>query len=109
MAELAVAVILIVVAAIALRVAPEHHRFAVFVGGEFRGLKGPGLLVRMPAPGTVWLRLRVGDRVEVISKDLAKVGGLHVPVVTASGRVATPMRIQAFQGDRIVIGPPNES
>lgn len=96
--------VLIALPAMAVRVAPEHHRFAVFVGGKYTGLKGPGILVRMPALGTKWLRLRVGDRVDVISTNLAKVGNFHLPVTRESGDAGTGMRIKGFQGERIVIG-----
>jgi regulator of protease activity HflC (stomatin/prohibitin superfamily) len=98
--------ILVVIAlpALAVRVAPEHHRFAVLVGGKYAGLKGPGILVRMPVPGAKWLRLRIGDRVDVISTNLAKVGNFHVPVTVESGDAGTVMRIKAFQGNSIVVG-----
>jgi hypothetical protein len=96
--------VLIALPAMAVRVAPEHHRFAVFVGGKYTGLKGPGILVRMPGPGTKWLRLRVGDRVEVISTNVAKVGNFHLPVTIESRDAGTGMRIKAFRGDNIVIG-----
>ncbi len=42
---------MITLPAIVVRVAPEHHRFAAFAGGKYKGLKGPGILVRLPAPG----------------------------------------------------------
>jgi hypothetical protein len=95
---------LIALVAITMRVAPDHHRFAEFVGGRYTGLKGPGILVRMPSPGAKWLRLRIGDRVEIISTNLAKVGNFHFPVTAESGDAGAVMRIKAFQGDRIVIG-----
>jgi hypothetical protein len=96
--------VLIALPAMAVRVAPEHHRFAVFVGGKYKGLKGPGILIRMPAPGAKWLRLRIGDRVDVISTNLAKVGNFRLPVTVESGNAGTGMRIKAFQGESIVIG-----
>ena len=96
--------VLVALPALAVRVAPEHHRFAVFAGGKYCGLRGPGILVRMPAPGAKWLRLRIGDRVDVISTNFAKVGNLHFPVTVESGDAGTVMRIKAFQGDSIVIG-----
>ena len=98
--------ILVVIAlpALAVRVAPEHHRFAVFVVGKYASLKGPGILVRVPAPRTKWLRLRIGDGVHVISTNLAKVGTFHFPVTVKSGDAGRVMRITAFQGDSIVIG-----
>ena len=96
--------VLIALPALAVRVAPEHHRFAVFVGGKFTGLRGPGILVRMPVPSVKWLRLRIGDRVDVVSKNLAKVGDFHFPVTVQSGNAGEVMRIKAFQGGGIVIG-----
>ena len=96
--------VLIALPALAVRVAPEHHRFAVFVGGKYAGLKGPGIMMRMPASGVRWLRLRIGDRVEVISTNLAKLGSLHFPVTVELGDAGTVMRIKAFQGASILIG-----
>jgi len=95
---------LAVVAKITVRVAPDRHRFAVFVGGKFTGLKGPGLLFRMPVPATQWLRLRMGDGVEIVSMNLAKIGNFDIPVIVESGDAGTVMRIKAFRGDRIVVG-----
>ena len=40
--------------AIVVRVALEYHRFAVFAGGKYKGLKGPGIPIGLPAPGTKW-------------------------------------------------------
>jgi regulator of protease activity HflC (stomatin/prohibitin superfamily) len=102
--DLWLGLLLIVLVAIAVRVTPEHHRFAVFVGGKLTGLKGPGILIRLPAPGERWLRLRIGDRVHVISTNLAQVGSFHFPVTVESGDAGTVMRIKAFQGGSIVIG-----
>ena len=99
-----VVLVLIALPAIVVRVAPDRHRFAVFVDGKYEGLKGPGILVRLPAPGTKWVRLRIGDRVDVISKGLAKVGSFRIPVTMKSGDAGTGMRIQAFQGDSVIIG-----
>ncbi|HXZ44942.1 MAG TPA: hypothetical protein VEH53_08915 [archaeon] len=96
--------VMIALPALAVRVAPEHHRFAVFVGGKYAGLRGPGILMRMPGAGVKWLRLRIGDSVDVISTNLAKVGSLHFPVIVASGDAGTVMRIKAFQDNSIVIG-----
>jgi hypothetical protein len=95
---------LIALVAITVRMVPDHHRFAEFVSGKYTGLKGPGILVRMPWLAAKWLRLRIGDRVEVISTNLAKVGNFHFPVTAESGDAGTVMRIKAFQGDSIVIG-----
>jgi hypothetical protein len=99
-----VLLVLAVVVAITVRVAPDRHRYAVFVGGKYTGLKGPGLLFRMPAPATRWLRLRMGDRVEIVSMNLAKIGNFHAPVAVESGDAGAVMRIKAFQGGTIVIG-----
>lgn len=95
---------LIALPAILVKVAPEHHRFAVFVDGKYLGLRGPGILIRMPALGAKWLRLRIGDKVDVISTNLAKVGNYHFPVTVESGDAGTAMRIKSFQRDSIVIG-----
>ena len=96
--------VLVALSALAVRVVPEHHRFAVFVGGRFTGLRGPGILVRMPVPAVKWLRLRIGDRVDVVSRNLAKVGNFHFPVTVQSGDAGKVMRIKAFQEGGIVIG-----
>ncbi|HWU39513.1 MAG TPA: hypothetical protein VN203_17835 [Candidatus Acidoferrum sp.] len=96
--------VLVALSALAVRVVPEHHRFAVFVGGRFTGLRGPGILVRMPVPAVKWLRLRIGDRVDVVSKNLAKVGDFHFPVIVESGDAGTVMRIKVFRESSIVIG-----
>ncbi len=97
--------VLIALPALAVRVAPEHHRFGVFMDGKFTGLRGPGILMRMPGAGVKWLRLRMGDRVDVVSTNVAKVGNLHFPVTVQSGGAGKVMRIKGFYGGSILIGP----
>jgi hypothetical protein len=46
----------------------------------------------------------MGDRVEIVSMNLAKIGNFHAPVAVESGDAGAVMRIKAFQGGTIVIG-----
>jgi len=82
-----------------IRVANEHERFAEVVYGRYRGLKGPGVVIKIP--GSEWrlLRLRVGDRGELVSPELGRFYGTDLLVaVEQKTPLGTIIRIIGFEG-----------
>lgn len=87
----ALLVVAVVIVTWGLRIASEGERFAAFVLGRYIGLKGPGLLWKMPGQTGQWVRLRLGERGEMLGPDVARFGEHDVPVNTES-----PVRLGAF-------------
>jgi len=54
----------------AIRVANANERFAVYAIGRFVGLKGQGVLLKIPGGGTEWIRVALGSEGEVQSNEL---------------------------------------
>lgn len=73
----------------------DDERLALFRHGRYRGLKGPGIVLRLPFSGT-FSRLRVGDTGDLVTIDLARFGNLNVPV-TGDNMTSSPVRITGFE------------
>jgi hypothetical protein len=98
--------ILVVYLAMALRIANEHERFAVFALGRFVALKGPGLMVRFPGSASVFHRVALGAECEVQSNDLVLIDNCAVPFTAKeSVRSGAKVRICGFEADRVEIEP----
>ena len=86
-----------------IKIASEYERFAVFRLGRFFGFKGPGILYKF---GHIekWVRIKPGDRGELLDTALAKVNNVEVPV-RVDGKVAIgqPIRVTRFQGEELLV------
>lgn len=82
-----------------IRVASENERFAVIDLGNFRALKGPGVLWKLDRSAE-WLRVKLGDRGELLAPGVARVGGSELPVRT-DGLVSVQqfVRVTGFEGE----------
>ncbi len=98
----AVAVIYV---ALSIRIAGENERFAVFMVGRFAGLKGPGLVLRVPgASGLV--RIALGAEGEVQSNELVSIGSRSLPYVAGgSVRSGAKVRVSGFETARVKVEP----
>ena len=102
---MAIGLVVVLLAGILLyvvRVAPDKVRFVVLDGGQFRTLKGPGLLLKPPRAGVTWVRLTIGDRGNLVSAGLADFNGVLVPVEVSSKKNGPAIRISGFR-ERLVI------
>lgn len=82
-----------------LRVASEHERFAEIDVGRFTGFKGPGVVFKL-SRGAEWLRVKLGDRGELLAPGVARFGRHELPVETAE--MVEPqefVRVTGFGGE----------
>ncbi len=79
--------VLIVIAAIILatciRIVPETERIVVYVLGRFAGLKGPGLMLKMPGTQQ-WQPVKLGDSGEMTGPDRVRIATVDVPAIVES-------------------------
>jgi hypothetical protein len=91
---------------LAIRVAKENERFVVFAVGRFAGIKGPGLLFKVPGGGAHWVRVDLGAEGEVQSDQLVLVAGHPVPYSSnGSMRVGTKVHVVGFGQSAIAVEP----
>ena len=99
-------VLAVIVLTWGLRIASEGERFAVFVFGRFDGLKGPGLLWKIPGQTGQWVRLRLGERGEMLGPDMARFGEHDIPVGFESPvRLGAFIRIVGFEKKSVRVKP----
>jgi regulator of protease activity HflC (stomatin/prohibitin superfamily) len=80
-----------------LRVTKESERFAVFSRRRFVGLKGPGIVLKLPGGGSEYVRISLGAEGEVQSNELIHIAGVRIPFTSAGPmRVGTKVRIIGF-------------
>jgi hypothetical protein len=82
-----------------IKIASEHQRFAVYALGKYMGLKGPGLLFKWSGGETKWLRLSIGDRLELIAPKIAKINEFSIPVDSDEKvTIGSVIRVVGFKG-----------
>ena len=87
-----------------LRSLSATRRYAVFLFGEFKGLKGPGILLRNPLSETKWVPIGIGNQGELIAPGLGRFGHLDLPILTEEEvEPGAPIRIVQFSTDQIVV------
>jgi hypothetical protein len=101
-------IILFIVAvflATGIKIASEHERFAVFRLGRFLGFKGPGLCFKL-GNTEKWIRIKPGDRGELMNTALANINGADVPVqVEGKAAIGQFVRVTGFRGDQLFVSP----
>jgi len=98
--------ILAVYLAMALRIANEHERFAVFALGRFVGFKGPGLVLRFPGSAYDFHRVALGAEGEVQSNELVLIANRTVPFTAKKPvRSGSKVRVCGFNDARVEIEP----
>ncbi len=63
-----------------IRIASERQRFAEFSEEVYRGLKGPGILFKFSGPRTKWIRISVGDKINLIDFNKGIIGRATIPI-----------------------------
>ena len=91
---------------LAIRIARENERFVVFASGRFAGIKGPGLLFKVPGGPAEWVRVALGAEGVVQSTELVLVAGHRMPY-SSNGpiRGGTKIQVVGFAQSTIVIEP----
>ena len=103
MIELLALAVIVVIAVMLVKITPETRRYAVFVGGQFEGLKGPGLVFKFPRSNVKWLSLAIGDRGTLASTEIAAFGDSQVPVEVSVGTANSRIRIIGFKGPKVIV------
>jgi hypothetical protein len=81
----------------AIKIVQEQERFAVIKLGKFYELKGPDLLFKLLGGNSEWIRLRLGDRGELVSPEFGRFKDKDIPVTIDSGtQIGTVMKIIGF-------------
>jgi len=90
--------------AMAIRIAHENERFAVYALGRFVGLKGPGLGLKVPGGGADFHRIALGAEGEVQSNELVSIASRAVPFTSKkSVRTGTKVRVCGFDPARVEV------
>jgi hypothetical protein len=87
-----------------IRIASERHRFAEFSEEVYRGLRGPGILVKFSGPRTKWIRISVGDKITLIDLNTGIIGRISLPIkVEDSIGSGSNFRIAGFQNGVVLV------
>jgi regulator of protease activity HflC (stomatin/prohibitin superfamily) len=101
----ALVVVAVFILASGIKIASEHERFAVFRLGRFIGFKGSGLCFKL---GTTqkWVKIKPGDRGELMATALADINGADV-LVQVDGKLTVGqfVRVTGFRGDQVLVSP----
>jgi hypothetical protein len=92
--------------AMAIRIANENERFAVFAIGRFVGLKGPGLVLKMPGGGADLVRIALGAEGEVQSNELVLIAGRAMRYSSKDPiRSGARVRVSGFDAAGVQVEP----
>src|SRR5512136_2471504 len=96
-------IFLLILAVSSIKIARESQRFVVYRLGRFLGLKGPGLIFIIPGIDKC-TKINVGDRGELLSGDLARIGNADFPVrVEGRVEIGKTVRVQSFTERDVVV------
>ena len=88
----------------AVRIANENERFAVFALGRFVGLKGPGLVLKIPGGGSDFHRVALGAEGEIQSNELVLIGNRAMPFASSeTARSRQKVRVCGFDSARVKV------
>jgi|SRR6266853_192810 len=103
-AGLIVVVIVAIYVAMAIRIANDNERFAVFTLGRFVGLKGPGLVMTIPGSGSNFHRVALGAEGEIQSNELVLIGNRTIPFTSdATVRSRQKVRVCGFDSAHVKV------
>ena len=97
-------VVISVITLSGIKVAAEHERFAVIKLGKFDKLKGPGIQIKIIWDRSKWIRLRIGDRGELVAAELARFQNKNFPVlIDAGSKIGSSIKITGFYENKIEV------
>lgn len=108
--EILIIIFLVFLLSSAIKIASENERFAAFTLGRFKGLKGPGLVLKIPGSESKWTKIAVGDRGELVAPEVGSFKKIQIPV-RADGqiKVGSIVRIIGFESNLVqVMGDPDQ-
>lgn len=76
---------ILIILTLGIKIANEHERFVVIAMGRFLGIKGPGLLLKMPGSQPTWIRIALNDKGQYLGDGLVKVNGAVFPANNTEG------------------------
>lgn len=92
------------VAFFSLKLLPEYQRYAIFIGGRYIGLKGPGMFMKWPSLEKTWVLVSVGDIGKIVRPGVGKLGEHEYPISMEDEiSVGANIKIGGFGVDRIVV------
>jgi hypothetical protein len=98
-----ITLIIVIILARSIKAAADQERFAVIAIGQFKKLKGPGVLFKFFGREVEWVKLRLGDRGELVSPEFGRFQDKDIPVIVDSGtKVGSLIKIIGFDEDKIV-------
>ena len=103
---LIIALIFIVLIFIVSRVklAQDQERFCIFILGKYKGLKGPGIFYKFSGGEVKWIRLRLGDKGKLLSKDIARFKNNDIPIISHTNiEISSTIQIIGFEDDKVII------
>ncbi len=84
-----------------IKISSDSERFAVVRLGRYFGIKGPGLVFKLVGTDQ-FIRLKIGDRGDLIDTNLALIKGVQVPVnLESSVKIGSIVRIARFDGTSV--------
>jgi len=90
----------------AIKIAKENERFAVYAFGRFMRLKGPGLVLKMPGSVPEFVRICLGDEAEVESNEFVSIKGRPIPYDTNRKiRAGSKVRVIGFSSSGLEVEP----
>ena len=103
-AQIVLAVLIIMFLAASLKVASEYQRLALFRLGRYLGLRGPGLILIIPGTDKCFT-IAIGDQGQLINDGIGKFKDVEVPV-EYNEKIYTGSRIKVngFLNQKIQVG-----
>jgi len=88
-----------------IKIVEETERLALFIGGRFAKLKGPGILLSPPSPGMKRLfRIKLGAVGIYLGSDTARFDSLDLPIVSVTQlRLNDTVQISGFEKNRLKV------
>lgn len=99
-------IIVAVYLAMAIKIANENERFAVYALGRFVRLKGPGIILKMPGNVAELVRISLGAEGEVQSNEFVTINDRPLPYTTDRKiRAGSKVRVTGFSSSTIEVEP----
>jgi len=87
-----------------IKLAQDQERFCIFILGKYKGLKGPGIFYKFSGGEVKWVRLRLGDKGHLLSKNIARFQNNDIPIISHSKiEIGSNIQITGFENDKIII------
>jgi hypothetical protein len=87
-----------------LKIIKENERFAIHILGQFKGLKGPGLLIKFAGKEAKWTLIKADDRGKVVTDNMFRIKEKDIPFKSADKvRPGSFVRISGFENEHVIV------